>query len=261
VDTIVADRPTQALVRNVSRSYVDHYDRRSIEIVADRADEQHLAYVRALQDAGLTVSVVESNDALPDCVFIEDTALVWGEQALIGRLWRERDGEQAAVEAVLRLSHTIVRLPPEATLDGGDVLHIEGTTYVGLSTRTNDAGADAVANFLSQFGRRVVKVPVRDCLHLKTGATYLGNGTLLAVPGWFDMRCFDITTVLDTAPGEQASANCLRIREHLIIPAGYPETGRKLQAFANQQGLHVTPLEISEFEKGDGALTCLSIIW
>lgn len=252
--------PTHALVRRIPRSYVGYYARRGISVLADRADQQHLAYMRAIEEAGLSVSVVQAAEELPDCVFIEDTAVVWNQQALITRMWREREGEQAAVEAVLRQTHSIVRLPPGATLDGGDVLHVEETTYVGLSNRTNDAGASAVADFLEQFGRRIVKVPVANCLHLKTGVTYLGDGTLLVVPGWFEMQHFDVDAVIDTPPSEQGSANCLRIRDHLLIPEGYPRTEQHLRAFAERHRIQVRRLAISEFEKGDGGLTCLSIL-
>jgi dimethylargininase len=253
--------PSQALVRELARSYIGYYAMRGITVNEGLADEQQLAYVRALEKTGLRVSLVDTDEALPDCVFIEDTAVVWNQQALITRMWREREGEQAAVEAVLRQTHSIVRLPPEATLDGGDVLHVNETTYVGLSGRTNQAGAQAVADFLSQFGRRVVQVPVQHCLHLKTGVTSLGDGTLLAVPGWFDMRLFDVTDVIYTDPSEPGAANCLRIRDHLLVPDGYPITGKRLQEFADRHGIQITRLAISEFEKGGGGLTCLSIVW
>lgn len=252
--------PTQAWVRKIPRSYVDYYARRGISVDVDRADAQHAAYIRVLQAAGLAVSVIEADELLPDCVFIEDTAVVWDQQFLVTRMWREREGEQAAVAATLQHTHTKFSLPPDATLDGGDVLHVAGTTYVGLSNRTNSAGVEAVAAFLKPFGRRVVPVPVPRCLHLKTGVTYLGDGTLLAVPDWFDMRVFDVPDVISTEPGEQGAANCLRIRDHLLIPQRYPQTGRKLQRFADEHNLHLTRIEITEFEKGDGGLTCLSII-
>lgn len=252
--------PTQAWVRTISRSYVDYYARRGISVDADRADAQHAAYIRALQAADLAVSAIEADELLPDCVFIEDTAVVWDRQFLVTRMWREREGEQTAVADTLQRTHTRFSLPVDATLDGGDVMHVADTTYVGLSNRTNAAGIKAVGAFLKPFGRRVVPVPVPKCLHLKTGVTYLGDGTLLAVPEWFDMRLFDVPDVIYTEPGEPGAANCLRIRDHLLIPEGYPQTGRKLQRFADEHNLQLTRIEITEFEKGDGGLTCLSII-
>lgn len=253
--------PTRALVRGVPRSYVAYYARQGKTVSGILADEQHLAYRRVLEAAGLEVTVVEPDEALADCVFIEDTAVVWKQQALITRMCAEREGEQAAVESALRVAHTIVRLPPDARLDGGDILHAEDVTYVGQSGRTNLSGATAVREFLSPFDRRVVTVPVTDCLHLKTGMTYLGNGTLLAVPNWFDVPPCNVSTVLWTQPGEAGAANCLRIREHLIIPDGYPQTGKLLEEFARQQHLTLHRVPISEFETGGGSLSCLSIIY
>ena len=257
----MAAGPTQALVRRIPRSYVGYYARQGKTVLAPRADEQHQEYVRALQVAGLTVAYVEPDESLPDCVFIEDTAVVWNQHALITRMCQDREGEQAAVEAVLRRSHSVARLASGATLDGGDVLHLDEVTYVGLSTRTNEGGAESLRAFLAQFGRRVAKIPVAHCLHLKTGITYLGNGTLLAVPAWFDMSHFEADVVIYTEPDEHGSANCLRVRDHLLIPDGYPRTGLRLQAFADKHGVDVKRLSISEFEKGDGSLTCLSLIW
>ena len=257
----MADIPRQALVRGVPASYVGYYARQNRVVDGVLAGRQHQQYADALAAAGLTVAVVPADESLADCVFIEDTAVVWSGQVLMTRMCEAREGEQAAVENVLQATHSIVHLPSGATLDGGDVLHVGDVSYVGLSSRTNQAGAAAVREFLGQFGRTVISVPVRHCLHLKTGVTCLGPGTLLAVPDWFDMRHFEVDSVIYTAPGEQRAANCLRIRDHLLIPAGYPETARQIQAFAATHGLHVTRLCISEFETGDGSLTCLSLIW
>ncbi len=252
--------PTRALVRTLPRSYASHYARRGVTISLTLADRQHQAYGRALEAAGLAVSFVEADESLPDCVFVEDTAVAWDQHALITRMAEHREGEQPAVEAALRRSHVISHLPKGAKLEGGDVLHADDLTYVGLSSRTNQAGAEALRGFLSPFGREVVTVLVSECLHLKTGVTYLGDDTLLAVPGWFDMSRFDVNDVVHAAEGEQGSANCLRIRDRLLMPAGYPETARRVQRFAEAHGVTVTQLVISEFEKGGGSMTCLSLI-
>src|SRR5437899_4860511 len=170
---------SHALVRPQSPAYAPYYAARGISISADLAREQHARYVAALEAAGLRVQAVEQDAAFPDCVFIEDTAVVWGGRALIACMAAHREGEQAAVEAALRPTHEIVRLPAGATLDGGDVLHVGPTTYVGLSSRTNAAGVRAVAEFLAPAGRSVVPVPVRRCLHLKSAVTALGNDMIL----------------------------------------------------------------------------------
>ncbi len=257
----IADQPTQALVRRVPYSYSDHYSHEGLNVSEELVEQQHAEYVRALEAAGLKVSYVETDEDLPDCVFIEDTAVVLKQHAMITHTHEKRQLEHAAVEVILRKTHTICRLGGEARLEGGDVLHIGDTTYIGLSSRTNELGAEALEAFLSQFGRRVVKVPVDNCLHLKTGMTYLGNGTLISISGWFDLHLFDVDDVIHTESGEHGCANCLRIRDKLLIPEGYPRTEVLLRRFGEKHGVQVQTLDISEFEKGNGSLTCLSLIW
>jgi dimethylargininase len=255
-----APLPTRALVRPPSPAYSAFYARSGVVISQDSAQVQHRRYVEALESAGLHVSQVMPDEDFPDCVFIEDTAVIWGGSALVACMAPHREGEQAAVTEALTPTHTLVRLPLGATLDGGDVLHVEGTTYVGLSSRTNQRGTDALAEFLAPHGRRVVSVPVRHCLHLKSAATYLGDGTLLAAPGLLDESLFDVARVIHTAAGESGCANCLRIGDRLLVLAGYPKTQGALERFA-AGGLQVVVLDMSEFEKGGGSLTCLSLIW
>ena len=135
------------------------------------------------------------------------------------------------------------------------------TTYVGVTTRTNQCGIDALREFLAPVGRRVVAVPITKYLHLKTAVTYLGNNTLVAVPDCGRLDAFQVDDVVVTDEAEPGAANCLRVRGDLLIPAGNPRTETRLRAFAERHGVRVVPVEISEFEKGEGSLTCLSIIW
>jgi dimethylargininase len=257
----ITDQPTQALVRRVPHSYSDHYNREGMNVSEELVEQQHTEYVCALETAGLKVSFIEADEDLPDCVFIEDTAVVLKRHAMITHANEKRQQEHTAVEVILCKTHTIFRLGGEARLEGGDVLHIGDTTYIGLSSRTNELGAEALEAFLSQFDRRVVKVPVDNCLHLKTGMTYLGNGTLISISGWFDLHLFDVDDVIHTESGEHGCANCLRIRNKLLIPEGYPRTEALLRRFGEKHGVQVQALDISEFEKGGGSLTCLSLIW
>ena len=152
-------------------------------------------------------------------------------------------------------------MPSVAKLEGGDVLHTENTTYVGLSARTNNMGAECLKNFLKKFGRPVVKVPVEKCLHLKSGITYIGDNTLVAVPDWFDMNIFDVENIIFTQEGEERAANCMRIPNHLLVQEQYPKTAELLEHFAKETGLQLHLLDTSEFAKADGSLTCLSLLW
>jgi dimethylargininase len=165
------------------------------------------------------------------------------------------------VEAALRRWHQTLELPADARLEGGDVLHVEDTTYVGLTARTNERGVEALREFLAPAGRRVVAVPVDKYLHLKTAATYLGNGTLVAVHDFDGVGAFDVDEVIRTDEGEPVASNCLRVNGDLLVVAGNPRTELRLRAFGERHGVRVVPLEISEFEKGEGSLTCLSLVW
>ena len=249
-----------ALVRRPPRSYASFYENHGLGIDMALYDRQHAAYVDALKAAGLEIQVIAPDESFADGVFIEDTAVVWGDRALRTRMTAHREGEQAAVLAHLAATHETVTLPPGATLDGGDVLHTEKITYVGRSARTNAAGAQALREFLSPARRRVVEVPVERCLHLKSAATWLGNETMLAAHDLIDIGYFEAERVLFTAQGEEKAANTIRIGNHLLALSGYPETARTLWEFAQYRKLELHLLDMTEFEKGDGSLTCLSIM-
>ena len=251
---------TIALVRQIAHTYVEFYRQAGITVFPALMERQHAEYVSALEAAGLEVQRVAAANDYPDCVFIEDVAVVFDDRALIGRITAHREGEQEMVADVLARRHEIIRLPKDAKLEGGDVLHIDKTTYVGLSERTNEAGIEALREFLRPLGQRVVTVPTQ-ALHLKTAATYLGNGTLIAARGLMDTRLFEVEDIIFTEEDEKGAANCLRVRDYLLISRGKPATEKRLRAFAERNGVNVIALDNSEFEKGSGSLTCLSIIW
>lgn len=254
--------PTRALVRPFPATYALSYRTRGIEILPARAAQQHRAYARALEHAGLRVETLPTDEAFYDCVFVEDTAVVWRREVLIGAMGTtDRQGEQNVVAEWLARTHTVIDLPPGARLEGGDVMHTDEVTYVGLSARTNTAGAEALREFMARVNRPVVAIPVTNALHLKTAATCLGNGTVIAADGCVDLDRFKGLTVIKTAPGEAGAANCLRIGDTLLVPSGYPASERALEVFASAHQLHLEALDISEFEKGGGSLTCLSLLW
>ena len=252
---------THALVRAVPRRYGAAYAPRSIHIDLALADAQHARYARALEAAGVVVNRVVADEAYYDCVFIEDTAIVWRDHALVTRMTRHREGEQHGVAAALEASHALVYLSAGSQLEGGDVLHTEHVTYVGLTARTNERGASELAEFLGQFGRQVVAVPVTDTLHLKSVVTCPGSGALLVAPGHVPLARFEADSIIETGAGEEGGANCLRVRDTLLAPAAYPETLGRLAQFAERQSIQFVPLDLSEFAKGDGSATCLSLLW
>lgn len=253
--------PSKALVREVSASYEKFYAEAGITVDSHLVRRQHRDYVAALTRASLSVMVLEGDAERPDCVFVEDTAVVWGDHALIARTNSHREGEQPAVERALAATHEISHVLAPAALEGGDVLHTESVTFVGLSARTNELGAEALQTFLRRFGRRVIPVEVKKCLHLKSGATYLGDATVLVAPDLIDQNVFSGHSFIETAPGEAYAANCLRIGKYLLTLSGCPRTQEKLERFASRVGADLIVLECSEFRKGGGSLTCLSLIW
>jgi dimethylargininase len=252
---------TKALVRKPSHSYIDYYTHEGWNISKDSVNQQHQAYVNALESAGLTISYVEPDERCPDGVFVEDAAIVLKKHALVTRMIQRRQQEHDTIEACLQKTHIVSRPGGDLQLEGGDVLHVSDTTYVGLSGRTNQLGAECLKTFLMSFGRNVEKIPVDNCLHLKSGVTYLGDGTLIAISGWFNLRKFDVEDVLYVQSGEHFAANCLRIRDKLLIPQGCPQTEKLIRRFAEKHNVQVIPLDTTEFHKGGGLLTCMSIIW
>ncbi|HEX8694851.1 MAG TPA: arginine deiminase family protein [Longimicrobium sp.] len=248
-------------MRRIPDTYASLYAEHT-PISLELARAQHDAYADALRRAGVQVRYVPPDPAFPDSVFVEDPAVVWPPRALLGRMAQHREGEQrAVVDALSEWCYEVVELPPGALLEGGDVLHVGNVTYVGLTGRTNRRGCAALAEFMQPAGRRVVGVQVReDCLHLKSVATYLGNGTLVAAPDLVDPLAFEVEEVLPLTD-ELGAANCLRVNGHLLFPAGYPNAELRLREFAAEHGVEPVRLDISEFEKGEGSLTCLCIIW
>lgn len=258
------DWPTHALLRRPSSAYAPTYARRGVAIDQGLAERQHAAYAEALRAGGVHgVRVLEPDAARFDSVFVEDAAIVWGKRALITRMTPEREGEQEAVaQALGELKRfEFVRLPEGATLEGGDVLHTEEVTFVGLSTRTNEAGAAALEAFLGAVGRRVQRVQVDRCLHLKTGATWLGDRTILIAPSLIDPGAFAGFDRIEVDEDEAGGANAIRLERALMVAEGRPRAMSAVREFCVEKGLRLVPLTISEFEKGSGSLSCLSILW
>ena len=208
------------------------------------ARKQHAAYAAALRDAGAEAELLAADPRQADCCFVEDNVIVAGKRALLTWMGREdRRPESDAVAAGLEaLGYEIVRMTPPATLEGGDVLAVAGRLFVGRSGRTNAAGVRALEEFA---GISCVTVPVERCLHLKTAVTEAAPGLLLVNPAWVDPSAF---AGLETRPA--AHPNVLRVGNLTLVSS--PETAAALP------DLETRLLEISEFQKADAGLTCLS---
>lgn len=250
--------PRTALVRAVSPRLADaeltHLDRTPVDV--DRARQQHRGYRRALVELGLAVVDAPPVPEHPDGVFVEDALVVVGDLGIVTRPGAaSRRGEVASISPLLGdlgLRRTDITGP--ATLDGGDVLQVGRTVYVGRSRRTNDQGLDQLRALLEPTGRRVVPVDVTGALHLKTAATALPDGTILAVPSWVDIGAFGDREVI--AAPEPAGADVLLVGETVVVSASAPRTAE----FVATRGWPVVTVEIDEFERVEAGPTCLSVL-
>jgi dimethylargininase len=254
--------PLVALAREPSASLaqceLSYVHRTPIDL--NKARVQHTGYCAALRAAGAEVRVLPALDHLPDAAFVEDTAVVLDEVAILGALGvGSRAAEVAAIVGILEVYRPVRRLDrPGATLEGGDVLRIDRTVYVGHSGRTNEAGIAALRRVVDPLGYRVRVVAVEGCLHLKTGCSSAGDGIVVVNPSWVSGRLFeeDGLTVVPIAASEPCAANVLRVAGTLLVPAGNTATAGRLRA----AGLDPGEIEIGEFQKAEAGLTCLSLL-
>lgn len=247
---------TRAVSARLAECELTFRSRESIDIARARA--QHDAYVAALERLGVLVERLAADDALPDSVFVEDAAIVLDEVAIITRPGApSRRPETAALAAALRPHRPLRTIEPPATLDGGDVMVIGETIYVGRSTRTDGAGARQLEAIARPFGYAVVEVPLDGCLHLKSACTHLGGEAVIVNPAWADIRHLQDLELVMAPPEEPWGASVRELAGTLLIPDAYPRTAAMLA----HTGYRVEPLALGEFLKAEGGPTCLSIVF
>ncbi len=249
-----------AIVREVSAKLGDcelsYVPRTRIDV--ERAAAQHRDYAQALESMGCAVVSLAAQDALPDAVFVEDMAIVLDEIAVMTRSGaKSRRAESPSVAEALAQYRPIVSMSTPATLDGGDVLRIGRTLYVGQSERSNAAGIAQLGELVADYGYRVQAVPISGCLHLKSAVTQVAGDTVLLQPEWVDAEAFADFKIVEVDPGEEHAANALRVGERLLYPANFPRTRERLRA----AGIAVTAVDVSELQKAEGAATCCSLIF
>jgi dimethylargininase len=222
------------------------------------ARRQHRAYQDALRAAGTQVVELPALDQLPDATFVEDTTIVLDEIAIIAPMGAlSRRAESAAMANVLSAYRPLHRLTPPATLDGGDVLRLGRTLWIGLTPRTNAEAVDQVGRLLAPHGYRVVPVPVTRCLHLKSGVTRLDDNTALVNPEWVDPAILGSVQVVPVDEAEPWGANALRVAETVIVPASEPRTRRRVK----DRGFRTVAVDVSELQKAEAGVTCLSVVF
>jgi len=218
--------------------------------------QQHEAYRQALHDLGLEVILLPPEPAFPDAYFVEDPAIVTPKIAVITRPGAlSRQGEQISLEPVLRQFRPVVHIDPPGTVEGGDILMVGNHFFIGLSDRTNKEGAKQLAQILGEAGHTTETVQVAAGLHLKSGVNYVGKNTLLVTNALADHPAFSSYDKILIDPDEEYAANTLWVNDTLLTPKGFPKTYGML----SRLGMNIVELDVSEVQKMDGGLTCMSL--
>ena len=223
----------------------------------DLALKQHSRYVETLIRLGLEIMTLGPDSRYPDSTFIEDTAVVCDKFGLVTRPGAvTRRGEILEVEAVLhRFYNAVSYIVRPGTLEGGDVMQVGNHFYIGLSDRTNNEGADQLIAIAEKHGMSGEKIPLKSFLHLKSGIAYLGKDTVIVAGELTKNKIFDKFKKIIIPEKEQYAANCLWINDIVLVAEGYPETLKMIE----DGGFETEVLDVSEFRKIDGGLSCLSL--
>jgi dimethylargininase len=221
---------------------------------------QHACYCKALEECGLTLTTLDADLRYPDSTFVEDTAVLTPSAAILTRLGApSRDGEVAAIrETIGGFFPALLQIEAPGTLDGGDICEAEGHFFLGLSHRTNEEGARQLAEHLASQGYTSSVIDVRgmsSILHLKSGISYIGDNTLVVMAEMAGNALFHDFELIRVSTEESYAANCVRVNERVLVAAGYP----RLTAELADRGFNPLVLDMSEFQKMDGGLSCLSL--
>lgn len=247
---------THKVSARINECELTHLERTRIDV--GTAQRQHDAYCSTLRELGVSVIALDGNEAYPDSVFVEDTAVVVDEVAVICSPGAaSRRGETDLIERELSKYREIYRIRLPATIDGGDVLRVGKKVFVGLSSRTNNEGYAELARALSPFGYTVEAIETKGSLHLKSACTPINDETLIVNPEWIDTRLLAGFMLVPTAAGEEHSANVLRIGDTVCVQSGFPRAVEAIEKL----GEKVRLIDASELAKAEAGLTCSSIVF
>ena len=249
-----------ALTRGVSPTIGDckltFMERERIDVAA--ATRQHDAYKQCLTKMGVQITSLDLLPEAPDAVFIQDTAVVVDEVAIVATMGAAcRAEEVESVAQVLSSHRPLKRLSPPATLEGGDIVRIGRTIYVGDSGRTNHEGIRQLSEMLAPYNYQVIPAGVSGCLHLSTGCSYLGHGLMLLNPVWVDAAPFQQFEILEVPETESWAANTIAVGDTVLMASAFERTC----ALVQERGFNVIATDISELQKAEGALTCMSLMF
>jgi len=226
----------------------------------ETAVQQHSRYSKALKECGLTITTLDADLRYPDSTFVEDTAVLTQRGAILTRPGvPSREGEVAAIrDTIGSFFPAVLEIDAPGTLDGGDICEAEDHFFLGLSHRTNEEGVRELAAHLAAQGYTSAVIDVRgmtSILHLKSGISYIGNNTMVVMEEMAGNELFRKYDLIRVSAKESYAANCIRVNERVLVAAGYP----KLIGELADRGFHPLVLEMSEFQKMDGGLSCLSL--
>jgi len=223
----------------------------------NKALEQHSRYIDALRSCNLEVIVLDADDNYPDSVFVEDTALLTPQCAIITNPGAaSRRGEVYEISEILKnYFSNIEHIQAPGTVDAGDIMMAGSHYYIGLSERTNNDGANRVSKILDKYGMTSLIVPIKNVLHLKSGIAYLENNNLVACGEFMKNTEFQKFNIIEVDENESYAANCVWINGTVLIAQGFPKIKRAIQSY----GYKIIELNVSEFRKLDGGLSCLSV--
>jgi dimethylargininase len=249
-----------AITRDVSPAIehceLTHLVREPIDL--NQARQQHHEYEQCLKEAGCRLIRLPAEPELPDSVFVEDTAIVLDELAVIARPGAEsRRAETASVADALKPYRRLFSIESPGTLDGGDVMRIGKSLYVGASQRSNSAGIEQLRRIVAPYGYNVITVELHDCLHLKSGVTRVAEGAVLINRRWVDCSAFDCVRLIDVDASEPFAANALHVADAVIYPQAFLRTRERLES----QGINVLVVDASELAKAEGGVTCCSLVF
>jgi len=218
--------------------------------------KQHQAYIQTLEKLGLTIAILDAQPDYPDAYFVEDTAVVTPEVAVITIPGAPtRRGEQHSIQLELAKHRPIANIIDPGRVDGGDVLMVGDHFFVGVSDRTNPVGARQLGTILESYGYTWCEIPVAKGLHLKSSINYVGDNTLILTRSFAELSIFENYAKIVLSEADAYAANTLWINDTLIVPRGFPQVNKVL----SQHGLPLIQLDVSEMAKMDGGLTCLSL--
>lgn len=247
---------TREVSESLSQCELTHQDR--IPIDTDLARRQHAAYEACLERLDCRLIRLHEMPEFPDAVFVEDTAVVLEEVAVITRPGAvSRRAETGSIDTALSPYRNLLRIEPPGTVDGGDVLVVGRDIYVGLSSRTNEHAVGQLRQLLAPFEYRVHEIEVHGCLHLKSAVTGVAEGVLLVNPRWIDSVAFDGYELIEIHPDESHASNGLLIGEAVVYPVAFPRTAERL----DKRGISLELVDLSELAKAEGAVTCCSLVF